>query len=249
MVITSDVAHELGWYVYAYIDPRDNSVFYIGKGKGARATDHLHDKSESGKVGRINDITAAGFEPRIDIVAYKLRDDLEASRVEAALIELWGVHKLTNIVRGRFSTDYPRRPLFDFIAERSPQPVDVTVPALLIRINRHFRYEMSAEELYENTRGIWVIGERRRHHAKFAMAVYAGIIREVYEIESWHRAGETPYLTRVQSELAEAKDKRWEFVGRVACEPVRSCYLGRSVAHLFSVGQQNPVVDIGLNDL
>lgn len=124
-IITSDIANALGFYVYAYIDPRDNSVFYIGKGVGSRATDHLWDKSESGKVARINNIIAAGFEPRIDIVAHQLRDDLESSRVEAALIELFGINNLTNVVKGRFSTDYPRRTLTDFVMEFSPQAADI----------------------------------------------------------------------------------------------------------------------------
>lgn len=244
--ISQDTANALGFYVYAYIDPRDESVFYIGKGVGRRAVDHLLDKTESNKVDRINEIRGVGLEPRIDIIAYQLRDDLESSRVEAALIELIGVDQLTNLVRGRFSTDYPRRPLADFIAENNAQSVDVTDPALLIRINRLFRYGMSAEALYESTRGIWVIGERR-NRARFAMAVYAGIVREVYEIESWHRAGTTLYATRDQSELAKQKGKRWEFVGHIASEPKRSQYLGRSVAHLFRVGQQSPIVGIGLD--
>ena len=246
VAITPDIANALGFYVYAYIDPRDKSVFYVGKGVGERATDHLFDKSESKKVARINSIRDAGFEPRIDIVAHKLRDDLEASRVEAALIELIGVNPLTNLVRGRFSTDYPRRPLADFIIEHSPEMVEVTDPALLIRINRQFKYGMSAEALYESTRGIWVVGERR-NLAKIAMAVYGGVVREVYEIKSWHRAGNTPYVTRDQSELAKQKSRRWEFVGHVAAEPKRLRYVGRSVAHLFRVGQQSPVVGIGLD--
>ena len=244
--ISQDIANALGFYVYAYIDPRDESVFYIGKGVGTRAVDHLFDKSESDKVARINDIRGAGLEPRIDIIAYQLRDDLESSRVEAALIELIGVNQLTNLVRGRFSTDYPKRPLADFIVENDPQPVDVTDPVLLIRINRLFRYGMSAEALYESTRGIWVIGERR-NRARFAMAVYAGIVREVYEIESWHRAGTTCYATRDQSELARQKSKRWEFVGHIAPEPKRLQYLGHSVDHLFRAGQQSPIVGIGLD--
>ncbi len=244
--ITPDIANALGFYVYAYIDPRDESVFYIGKGVGARATDHLLDKTESVKVARIISIREAGFEPRIEIVAHQLRDDLESSRVEAAIIEIIGVNKLANLVRGRFSTDYPRRPLADFIMEHAPRPVDVVDPTLLIRINRQFRYGMSAEALYESTRGIWVVGERR-NRAKFAMAVYAGIVREVYEIVSWHHAGTTTYSTRSQAELAKQKSKRWEFIVNVASEPERSRYIGRSVAHLFRAGQQSPVVGIGLD--
>jgi len=244
--ITPDVANALGFYVYAYIDPRHQSVFYIGKGVGARATDHLFDASESEKVARIRAIRAAGGEPRIDIVAHRLRDDGEASRVEAALIELIGVDRLTNVVRGRSSGDYLRRPLLDFMWEHTAQPADVTDPTLLIRISREFKYGMSADALYECTRGIWVLGERR-NRARLAMAVYAGIVREVYEIESWHRAGSTVYTTRDQAELAKDKNTRWEFVGHVALEVVRARYVGRSVAHLFRAGQQNLVVGVKLD--
>lgn len=244
--ITPDIANELGFYVYAYIDPRNDSVFYVGKGVGSRATDHLLDKTESDKVALINSIRAAGFEPRIDIIAHRLRDDLESSRVEAAIIEIVGLNNLANIVRGHFSTDYPRRTLTNFIIEHSAEPVDVSDPALLIRINRQFKYGMSAEALYECTRGIWVIGERR-YKARFAMAVYAGIVREVYEIESWHRAGSTDYATRDQKKLAEKSNKRWEFVGHIAPESVRSQYFGRSVGHLFRTGQQSPIVGVELN--
>ncbi len=243
--ITPDIANELGFYVYAYIDPRDESVFYVGKGVGTRATDHFHEKTESDKVARINDIRSAGFEPRIDIIAHQLRDDLESSRVETAIIEILGINKIANIVRGRFSIDYPRRSLSDFIIEHSAEPVEISDPVLLIRINRQFKYGMSADALYECTRGIWVIGERR-YKAKYAMAVYAGIVREVYEIESWHRAGTTIYATRDQKKLSE-NNNRWEFVGNIAPEQIRSRYNGRSVGYLFRTGQQNPIVGVGLN--
>ncbi|MDZ4142886.1 MAG: hypothetical protein U1C48_12865 [Methylotenera sp.] len=243
--ITADVSNTLGFYVYAYIDPRDNSIFYIGKGVGSRAINHLFDKSESSKVARIKNIFEAGFEPRIDILAYQLRDDLEASRVESALIELMGIDNLTNIVKGRFSNNYPRRQLADIIMENNSAPADMTDSALLIRINKQFKYGISDQELYESTRGIWVVGERR-NRANFAMAVYAGVIREVYEIDSWHRAGTTEYLTRDQSELAKLKLKRWEFIGKVASESIRSRYIGYSVAHLFRIGQQSPVVGVNL---
>lgn len=243
--ISADVANLLGHYVYGYVDPRDDKLFYVGKGVGSRAYAHLEDSSESDKVAHINDILAAGYRPRIDIIAYGLRDDLEASRVEAALIETLGIDNLTNAVRGLSSTTYPRRPLADIILEHESEPIDVKDPTLLIRINREFRYGMHAVELYEATRGVWVIGERR-NRAKYAMPVYDGLIREVYEIESWHRAGTTPYETRNQIELSELRHKRWEFVGHIAPTDIRETYLGRSVAHLFRKGQQSPIVGVNV---
>lgn len=241
--ITTDVAHKLGHYVYAYIDPGNDEAFYIGKGVGARATTHLNDRKETEKVKRIQSIRDAGQEPRIDIVAHGLRDDAEASRVEAALIELVGVHRLTNEIRGLGTNEFPRRPLADFVMECSPRQVDIAVPCLLIRINKRFEYGMSDEALYESTRGIWIIGHRR-DRARFGMAVYAGIVREVYEIESWHRAGSTPYKTRDAQELALKSDLRWEFVGHVAQPVVRDKYIGGSVEHLFRHGQRWPVVGV-----
>lgn len=245
--ITPDVAYRLGHYVYAYIDPRKGDVFYIGKGTGSRATAHLDDRWESRKVSRIAEIRAAGLEPRIDIVTHGLRDDSEASRVEAALIELVGVDKLTNAIRGLGTTQSPRRPLADFIMECAPRRTDIDVPCLLIRINKLFAYGMSDHALYKATRGIWVIGPRRER-ADYAMAVYAGIVREVYEIESWHPAGFTPYKTRNQADLAKQSGRRWEFVGHRAPPNIRDKYHGCSVGHLFRPGQQSPVVGVRLGE-
>lgn len=119
------------------------------------------------------------------------------------------------------------------------EALEITDPVLLIRINRLFHPGMSSEALYEATRGIWRLGARREG-ARYALAVYDGIVREAYEIESWHPAGSTPYQTRDAIELAESGD-RWEFVGQLAPEPVRERYVGQSVAHYFQRGEQSPV--------
>jgi hypothetical protein len=246
--ITPDVAHALGHYVYAYLDPRDDppSIFYIGKGVGQRAVDHLYDTIDSQKVERIRAIHACNLKPRIDIIAHGLRDDVEASRVEAALIELVGIHALTSKVRGLKATEFPRRPLEAFIAELRAEPVEVIEPALLIRVNQQFRYGMSHQSLYEATRGVWVIGEERRSYAQLAMAVFAGIVREVYSIESWHEAGTTQYQTRDQHELFSTSDGRWEFVGHVAEDSLRTRYLGKSVAGYLKKGFRSPIIGINL---
>lgn len=116
--------------------------------------------------------------------------------------------------------------------------VEVTDPAILIRINRLFEPGMSDTEMYEATRGIWKLGDRR-NGARLALAVFRGIVREVFEIDDWHPAGETRYETRTfrESDLIG----RWEFTGRRAPEEIRLRYVGRSVRAYFQQGAQNPV--------
>jgi hypothetical protein len=146
---------------------------------------------------------------------------------------------LTNEVRGWRSLQLGRLPLSALNFYYGAKPVEVEVPALLIRINRLYRHDMTAEELYEATRGVWKLGPRRSK-AKYAFAVFEGVVREVYEIESWHAAATTAYATRDASQLT-TKD-RYEFLGRVADAAIRDVYAGGSVAKEFRKGQQSPVV-------
>ncbi|MGF1685070.1 hypothetical protein L4D78_28120, partial [Photobacterium minamisatsumaniensis] len=70
--------------------------------------------------------------------------------------------------------------------------LEISENAILIRINRLYDEALSAAELYEATRGVWVIGSRREK-VELALTVYKGEIKEVYLVSSWHPAGSTPY--------------------------------------------------------
>ena len=54
----------LGYYVYALVDPRDNRVFYVGKGRGDRVFQHargtLTEKSQSLELDTIRSILDEG---------------------------------------------------------------------------------------------------------------------------------------------------------------------------------------------
>lgn len=237
--IPPEVAHRLGYYVYLYVDPRTEKPFYVGKGQGNRVISHLSEDAESRKCARIAELRAAGKAPRIDILAHGLRDEETAFRFEAAVIDLFGLDVLTNEVRGWRSLQLGRIPLTELTTYYAAKPVTVELPALLIRINRLYRYNMTPEELYEATRGVWKLGARCTK-AQYAFAVFQGLVREVYAIESWHPAATTPYATRDASQLTT--DGRREFLGRVAEAAVRDAYVGGSVASQFPQGLQNPVV-------
>lgn len=234
--ISPKVEEKLGYYVYLYIDPDDNSVFYVGKGKGSRMLAHLSDRSESRKVEQIRRIRARGQMPRIEILLHGLPDEATALKIEAAAIDLLGKNNLTNQVRGWDANVVGRMGLEQLAALYEARPVTIKEAVILIRINRLYRYGMSDLELYEATRGIWKMNPQR-HRPTFAFAVYRGIVREVYCIENWHRAGSTPYQTRND---VHAKD-RWEFVGQVAEERVHAKYIDMSVAAYLSANSQNPI--------
>lgn len=237
--IPPEVAHRLGYYVYLYIDPRTEKPFYVGKGKGERVLAHMSAAGESRKVQMIEELRREGLEPRMDILAHRLRDEETAFRIEAAVIDLFGLDELTNEVRGWRSIQSGRLPLREMIVYYAAKPVEVEVPALLIRINRLYHHNMSEQELYGATRGTWKLGVRRKG-AQYAFAVFEGVVRAVYEITGWHPAGTTPYATRDAEEIG--RKGRWEFVGQRAPEPIWSQYVDRSVAAYFRRGQQSPVV-------
>ncbi|MEO8036576.1 MAG: hypothetical protein ABI837_19215, partial [Acidobacteriota bacterium] len=239
--IRPDVAEKLGYYVYLYIDPRTNVPFYVGKGQGARVLAHLGAQNESRKTATLAALRAAGLEPRIDILAHALPDEPTAFRIEAAVIDVLQLADLTNLVRGWRTTETGRMPLADLIATYGAKPVTITDPAILIRINRLYKPGMDAHALYEVTRGIWKLGPRRER-ARFAMAIFNGVVRAVYAIDSWHPAGSTEYTTRNAVELV--RPGRWEFVGHAGEAEIAQRYVGGSVVAHFALGLQNPVVYI-----
>jgi hypothetical protein len=232
------VIERLKYYVYLYINPLDNTIFYVGKGKGNRAFAHLFDLSETKKVETIRQIRQQGLEPRIEILVHGLDDEETALRIEAAVIDLLGTKHLTNLVRGWDSSIVGRMSVEQLAALYDKTPGIIIEPVLLIRINKLYRYGMSELELYEVTRGVWKVGTRRSY-ATFAVAVYRGIVREVYAIKSWHRAGTTPYQTRLHAHVVD--EERWEFIGAPAPQEIREKYIDKSVDAYFAQNSQNPI--------
>jgi uncharacterized protein len=186
----SSVIQKLGYYVYALVDPRDEAIFYVGKGKGNRCFAHLKCMKHSDKSERVAQIRKSGGQPRIDILAHALRSEKEAFTVESAVIDAIGLQHLANDVRGHHSRVRGRMSVDQIVSLYQSGTVDIHEKAILIRINRLYRYGMSEVELYEATRGVWKIG-KRREKADYAFAVFRGIVKEVYKITQWFPAGET----------------------------------------------------------
>ena len=241
MNLSSKVIERLGYYVYLYVDPRDKSVFYVGKGSGTRCLAHLSEEGKTKKSQRIAAIRNSGLEPRIDILVHGLPDASAALQVEAAIIDLLGRDQLTNRVRGWRSEAFGRMELKEIASLYDPKQVNIVEPALLIRINQNFHYGMTPVELYDASRGIWRIGPDR-DEVELAFAVFQGVVREVYEVAQWLPAGST-FSTR-DEDLRDPD--RWEFVGTVAEDKIRGKYIDGSVAHYFGRSVQSPFVYVNI---
>lgn len=89
----------LPYYVYELRDPRDNAVFYVGKGTRDRLDAH-HAEEENSKAARIASIEQAGLAVQRIIIGRFATED-EALAVESVLIKwTYGFDHLTNLVHG-----------------------------------------------------------------------------------------------------------------------------------------------------
>jgi hypothetical protein len=91
------------YYVYALKDPRQSPAkpFYMGKGTGSRAYDHLVTPDNTKKYSRIREIIDSGKKPMVVILADDLTES-QALKLEAELIAAFGTETtgglLTNSV-------------------------------------------------------------------------------------------------------------------------------------------------------
>lgn len=237
---STKVQADLGSYVYLYIDPRNDTPFYVGKGRANRCFAHLRADDGSEKAKILRELQATGTKPQIEILRYGLTDD-EASLVESCVIDLLDLEKLTNKVRGKHWKRGPRGSVDDIRVTLEARPVEITHPVILINIAQLYRPGMSPPELYDATRHAWRVNPSR-HPAEYALAIQGGIVREVYEIAQWFPAG-TTYRTNDQhgERRHDSDPTRFEFVGHLAEPDVRKRYLHKSVEDYFVQGAQNPI--------
>ena len=252
-----EVGEAIGpYYVYALIDPRDDSIFHIGKGTGQRLLAHgweahmaADGRRHSEKIERIKAIRRAGLEPRIDVMRHGIVEEDHAFMVEAVLIDCLGIDNLTNKPRGH-GVDKGRQTLDELVRRYGAPRFQIDAPpALLVRLRYWqdeklqiesgyfrsgygYRDGMTVTEMGDSTRAWWRIspGSVKARRAEYAVAVHEGITRGVFKIgERW----------------IQRDDGRWAFdVEPIANGEIFDCWvgpLGHSVRDHFLKGSQNPI--------
>lgn len=123
--------------------------------------------------------------------------------------------------------------------------LNINDPVIAINIYQQFEYCRNSSDLYECTRGSWRLNRRHAEKARFAFAVFQGVIKEVHEIDHWVPVTQRRtdfWVERLKSQGRIINplelEGRSDFVGRVASEEVRKKYVGKSLPVRHG---QNPI--------
>ena len=244
------------YYVYGLIDPRDNQIFYIGKGTGNRVFEHERESlnspnSEKLKLKTISEIKTAGLKVLKIIINSNLTES-EAFAAEASLINVFdylGAVKLTNVVAGHHSTEALSVEDYESIygAVELTQD-DIKHRILVIKINRLYQRNMNRDALYDSVRGVWRVSKEKVKEIEYVFGVYNSLIVAVYKPTEWFVCKDaSDRLPRQDIVLTPKTENRLFFVdeGYEQGQPMdenEQFYYGKSIANMkLNQSAQNPI--------
>jgi len=240
------IAEHIGpYYVYLLLDPESHEVFYVGKGTGTRFLQHgvealmtpeATTPEEAGeKIGRIHQIRKSGGEPEVEFARIRIPTESEAFVVESTLIDALSRHAaaLTNAVRGHDS-ERGLVTLSELKQKVAAPELTTDEKAILIKLGWWtpdddtelprkgfgFKPGMAPAALYDSTRAWWVLSPARAKSYPYAVAVFQGVTRGVWQIDqmSW-RYLDSPTRGRAK--------RRWAFEAQPADTKVTDAFFAQ----------------------
>ena len=193
------VIEGLKYYVYVLVDPRNNCIFYVGKGSGNRVYQHaqaaLAEDSPSLKLSTIREIKELGLDVKYYIIRHNLSEQ-EAYLVESSIIDLLTYpafnkgNILTNIVSGHhqwnegIKTDEEINILYD-CPKIEPIPGD---RLLLVSLNKSYQQSKATGVYrrandYESVRKYWQLSSDKANKVTHILGIYRGIVRIVIDVK------------------------------------------------------------------
>lgn len=246
---SSKTQEELKAYVYALIDPRDNKIFYIGKGNTNRVFSHINEAiinpRETEKLETIRAIKSDNQKVKHFIIRHGLEEN-EALMLESVLIDFLTfrdfaeVAKITNIASGHNSFNQGIKTVEECEILYNCEKLnieEVKHNILVININKTFenkRRKKNADptyarpNIYEATRGWWVLDKNRAKNTDYVLAEYRGVIRAIFKPQEWLQ------------DIENRGTKRWGFEGHeVNDEEILELYMNKEVPKIH--GMANPI--------
>ena len=218
------VIEGLKCYVYVLVDPRNNCIFYVGKGSGNRVYQHaqaaLVEDSPSLKLSTIREIKGLGLDVKYYIIRHNLTEQ-EAYLVESSIIDLLTYpafnkeNILTNLVSGHhqwnegIKTDEEINILYDS-PKIKPIPGD---RLLLVSLNKSYQQSKATRVYrrandYESARKYWKLSRDKANKVKYILGIYRGIVRIVIDVKG-------NSLCSVADDGTVFKKPRFAFVGDI----------------------------------
>ncbi len=268
-VLTPYTQEQLGHYVYLLRDPRDNQIFYVGKGVGNRVLDHANgviakEDPQSTKEKQISEIHAAGLEVDAWIIQSGLKNDEHAFVTESAV---YGALKLIsstlnseklllkNIVVPPGFGNSGLIQLNEAIAIFG-EPADSTlIPhnSVFIKPTTTWRRGMTSEELWEATHGWWKVNEERIKNISYVFAIPNFVIRGIWSVpeNGWRKQkqGDRGYANAQQKQVGSInKQPRFGFDSMNDVSDHFSELINKSVEHLYEKSGQKQASVTYLDD-
>ena len=125
-------------------------------------------------------------------------------------------------MNGHYSNDYGIKSAIEienlYTAKEFSEKIVITNPNLkfiIIKVRKKTIDEFNGsleEKIYQATKGNWRLKRENAEKYKIVLSVIDGVVREVFEIESWH--------------ATKGEHGRINFIGKIAAEEIRMIFKG-----------------------
>ncbi|MCD5421093.1 hypothetical protein LRS71_16275 [Rhodococcus pyridinivorans] len=184
----------------------------------------------SAKIDRIHRIHEAGYAVEHWVVRHRItpgdNDDAAAFQIEQGLIDALRMLDRdrdddepvvsTNLVGGHSDTGHGvmRVEELAVLYGAEPAPLPLPQPSVVLRVNAAADAALSDEQIYEAARGDWRAADVLNIDGLLAFVIAHDVIRAVFRVESWSKAGPTK------------TGQKWKFTGHIA-EHADAAYRGK----------------------
>lgn len=243
----ANIPLQANYYVYALLDPQNNEIFYIGKGKNGRIMDHVAEAKKamsgivnpSNKVKRIISIlNNQNTCPKFVVLRSGLSEET-AYEVEGMMIDFLtctdydfcGIADLQNIQSGHHNDTNGIQTLDDLRRVMNATDCVILDDEKILAISINQTYFSTHRNVYQAVRSCWYINLQRARRADYVVAVFQGVIVGVYEHVIWspvtkmspvrHEFTATPVTNQVV--LNRLLYKKWTLGFGSGC-PIRYTY-------------------------